>query len=267
MRWEWVGEMVNASPMNEISRPALLVLLPLFVILLIPFGQQAYLYEHWMNIGVFGAGFLLFGALLFRDEKTNLWHEGKVRDLFLLVIYLIHQFEEHGVDATGAHYAFMGSANAKLASLVGCPTPVNCPLNPENIFYVNTILVWFFLMMTVLLGARFAFASLCAASIILVNSVAHIFPGLLGGEYNPGLLTAIILFLPFSLSHFRFVSRTRAVEKRYVVASVLWAVLAHGILLVSAVLVYVKELFPHPFYPLILLLWSLVPFLVFTKVR
>jgi len=259
--------MVDASPRNEISGPALLVILLLFVVLLVPFGQQAYLYQHWMNIGIFGAGFLLFGALLFRDEKTNLWRDGKARDLLLLVIYLIHQFEEHGIDATGTHYAFMGSANAKLAGLVGCPVAVDCPLNPENIFYVNTILVWLFLMLAALLGGRFAFASLCAASIVLVNSVAHILPGLLGREYNPGLLTAIVLFLPFSLSHFRFVSQTRAVEKTHLLASILWAVLAHGILLIGAVLVYTKELFPHPVYPLILVLWSLVPFLLFTRAR
>ncbi|MFO1349715.1 MAG: HXXEE domain-containing protein [Gammaproteobacteria bacterium] len=234
----------------------------IFVALFAPLGQQPYLYANWMNLGLFGAGFLLLGALLFRSESTSWRRDARALNLLLLVAYLVHQFEEHGIDATGTHYAFMAVANAQLGALAGCAAQSECPLNPENIFYVNTIAVWLFLTLVLVAGNRFGFANLCAAALLLVNAVVHIQAGILHRAYNPGLVTAVVIFIPLALYRYRVLLREDAAGGRRLAASIVWSILAHALLLLFAALIYGKHLLPQPLFPWLLLIWALLPFLI-----
>lgn len=228
-----------------------------------PMGQQAWLHANWMNLGLSGAGFVLIGAVIFRDPSVPWWRDSRSLNLLLLVAYLLHQFEEHGIDATGAHYAFMATANAQIGAWVGCAAQSECPLNPENIFYVNTILVWLFLLAVTLAdNGRHRFANLCAAALLLVNAAAHLQAAAVFRAYNPGLLTATLLFIPLALHRYRVLVRDEAAGVWWIVASLGWGILAHGLLLGLAVLVYVKAVLPTPFYPLALAVWALLPFLI-----
>ena len=49
-------------------------------------------------------------------------------------MYLLHQFEEHGVDLLGRHYAFLGF----LCEALGSPGP-GCPATPAFVFSVNVL--------------------------------------------------------------------------------------------------------------------------------
>lgn len=245
---------------NLIPRLTLIVLF--FAFLWAPLGQQAYLHEHWMNIGVYGAGFLLIGSLVFRDHRQPVSSDMKILTVLLLAAYLLHQYEEHGTDLIGRHFAFMPYANAIISQKIsGCGGIPNCPLNRENIFYINTTLVWFLFVLAASGGRRFAFAGLCAAALLLVNGLAHILQGAVKVEYNPGLLTSLVIFVPYSIYYYRQAARLGLAGKTTIGASLVWSILAHIILVLFAVLVYVDNLLPGSSYLVILVIWSLVPFL------
>ena len=249
---------------SEMQRKLSFVLLASICVgLFAPLGQQEYLHAQWMTLGLFGAAFVLLGALTFRDPSTNWWHDARFLNLLLLVAYLVHQFEEHGVDATGTHYAFMPGFNAQFGDLAGCGGQSECPLNPENIFYVNTILVWLFLIGVMIADSRrHVFASLCAAALLLVNALAHLQGSVIHHAYNPGLLTAIVLFVPLALHRYRVLLNEEGAGAWLLAASLVWGILAHLLLFVLAVLIYVRAALPQPLFPLALGIWALVPFFI-----
>lgn len=109
-------------------------------------------------------------------------------------IYLLHQFEEHGIDLQGERFAFLASLCESLGFTGGEP----CPANPELLFAVNVVgcqvafaLAWVYRFRRPLVAA-------CVWGIPVVNALLHIKVALQDGGYNPGLFTAVVLFLPLS---------------------------------------------------------------------
>jgi len=97
---------------------------------------------------------------------------------------MIHQYEEHDDDR------FRAFVNR----LLGSGREV---LTPLAVFITNIIGVW------AVLGAAFCLAAclnsgygLIAAYLLLLNAVIHIAQAIAARDYNPGLVTAIVLFLP-----------------------------------------------------------------------
>ncbi|NJL10068.1 MAG: HXXEE domain-containing protein [Calothrix sp. SM1_7_51] len=131
-------------------------------------------------------------------------------------------------------------------------------------------------------GVQFPFVGLCAAAGLLVNAIAHIAEGIVFQEYNPGLMTAVVLFIPLSLFYFKTAIPTlqepqsgtkmvalgiaQSYTSRVMLAtSLVWAVLAHVLLGSLAIGIYVYHLLPQPFYLILLVVWSLVPLLGFHR--
>ena len=84
-----------------------------------------------------------------------------------------------------------------------------------------------------LLGRRWPLVALSYFSIPFVNLFAHLGPALTHGAYNPGLVTAIVLFLPLSLWTFHVALTHYRLGWRAVIATVAAGVVLHGILLGS----------------------------------
>ncbi|MEM8765741.1 MAG: hypothetical protein AAGD88_18135, partial [Bacteroidota bacterium] len=80
----------------------------LFLALWLPLGQHNFLIEHWMKIGTYAIPFLSIGIFAFKDKSSDLPLVSDFRflALILLVVYIIHQFEEHWIDLYGNYYAF-----------------------------------------------------------------------------------------------------------------------------------------------------------------
>lgn len=99
-----------------------------------------------MFLGLGAAGFPVIAGLALRPAGPV-----SARDLALAlpIVYLVHQFEEHGVDTRGRRHAFMASANAFLGPAVGCAPGTPCPLGSEAIYWANTMLVWWPLALAV----------------------------------------------------------------------------------------------------------------------
>jgi hypothetical protein len=108
--------------------------------------------------------------------------------LFLpLPIYMLHQLEEHDGDR------FRQFAN----EVIGKGHEV---LSHRAVFVINIGGVWVFSMACFLAAVQWGQGwGLGAVYLPLVNALAHIQQAVLLRRYNPGLVTAIVLFLPLTL--------------------------------------------------------------------
>lgn len=144
--------------------------------------------------------------------------------------YLLHQFEEHGIDALGRAYGF----RAGMCGVLGFPDAATCPIPEAFITAVNVPLVWIVGPIAALLAARWPLIALGFFSVPLINAPAHILPILAGQGYNSGVVTAIAVFLPLSLWALAVAVRRYGVGWRGVVVTVACGLLLHAILFGSA---------------------------------
>ncbi|MEM9301333.1 MAG: HXXEE domain-containing protein [Pseudomonadota bacterium] len=227
----------------------------------LPLGQQDFLIEHWMKLGTFLAPVLLF-AFLAADTKAGPRRPALV-GVLMLVLYIVHQFEEHWIDVRGVHYAFYTSINALLNGVLNeGQSPVEI-LTPLDIFVINTSLVWLVGLLAILMAPRRRFPLLAMNAIILVNGVTHIVAAVGTRAYNPGLLTSVLLFVPFGLAFYVVSVRAGLADRREVWVSLGWGILAHAIMVGGLIAGRAYSLFPDSVYYLALVLWSIVPLWLF----
>ncbi|MEM6366974.1 MAG: HXXEE domain-containing protein [Myxococcota bacterium] len=108
-------------------------------------------------------------------------------------MYLLHQFEEHGIDALGRKFAFLDSLCATLGFDLG-----TCPGDASFIFAVNAVACWLCFALALIYRRRRPLVAACAWGIPFVNFFAHVGPALATQSYNPGLVTTVLLFVPIS---------------------------------------------------------------------
>lgn len=245
------------------DRLAFFALVLAFLMLWVPLGQHDFLLAHWMKVGTFMAPFLILAAAAFRSASPG-QPDPRALALMLWVVYIIHQFEEHWVDVYGQTYAFYGYLNAFLSGLNGDESGVEF-ISQASIFVINTSLVWLVGALGVFLGVRNIFATLCMAAIVVVNAVSHVGASFISGQYNPGLLTALILFLPAGLAAYVWLVRCKMATVRLLLASVLWAFLAHVIMIVGILAMNWYSWIPELAYFTTLVVWSLLPAFPFSN--
>ena len=103
-----------------------------------------------------------------------------------LPIYMIHEFEEH----TGDRFRLY------MNRVIGGGREV---LTPGPTFWINAVGVWGLELVALYLAAFVDLSlGLVAFYLPLVNAATHIREAAVRREYNPGLCTAIILFLPLA---------------------------------------------------------------------
>lgn len=138
------------------------------------------LIAYWVYGGALAALLLLLLAPLFIQK----WPDVLAAAFFCLPAYMLHQFEEHDNDR------FRAFVNR----LLGGGREV---LTPIAVFMINVFGVWGGIAAALWLTARVhpGFA-LIAAYLLLLNAVIHIVQGAVMRSYNPGLVSAIGLFLP-----------------------------------------------------------------------
>jgi uncharacterized protein with HXXEE motif len=123
---------------------------------------------------------------LFRHDPTS------ERALFaaLLVIYFVHQIEEHLWPGgfrqfTDAHVFHSGDDN--------------WPVDIGGVALVNTAYVWLPVGLAVAFPEALRWVGLGWIGLPLINGIIHIVSTIRLRIYNPGLVTAIVLFLPFTI--------------------------------------------------------------------
>ncbi len=195
----------------------------------------------WLNrsfpwIGLAGAIVLLvlmFGTnKLQADPAVSRW-----RDLTWLswagaAAYLIHNVEEYGIDLFGRTYAFPLS----VCRMFGFRDTLHCPAPPAFFTAVNVPMFWFAAPAAALLSKRHPLVGLTIYSVMSVNLVAHVVGGVAAGTiYNPGWLTAVLLFLPLSAWTAHALSRRGRLNHGALVYLLGWGVALHLVLAGSLV--------------------------------
>ena len=236
----------------------------LFFMLWAPLGQYDFLIDNWMKIGIYAVPFILFIFFSSRTEQTEeVFSDTKLISVLLLLAYIIHQFEEHWIDIFGNKYAFYEYFNTLFLTVLGAQDSSIIILSREAIFLINTSLVWLIGIIAIWRSPKHLFPVLAMNGIVLVNAISHIFPGILKQSYNPGLLTAIVIFLPLAIAFYRKVLFTNPGAKLQVMASIVWAILAHAILVSGLLSANWFELIPELVYFALLVIWSVIPAFLF----
>ncbi|HLX91859.1 MAG TPA: HXXEE domain-containing protein [Puia sp.] len=148
----------------------------------------------WIGLGasVIILILLFTTGLLRRDRLISRWRDPTWLAWLAVPIYMIHQFEEYGVDFLRQKHAFPDALCTNL-NLGAYPV---CPIPHEFYLYVNIPLVWFVGILLAIISFKSPFVALGLYGVIITNGVSHIFIGILRQSYNPGLFTAILIFLP-----------------------------------------------------------------------
>ena len=184
-----------------------------------------YLAMTWMTVGLGGAVFL---SLMLLEDRAQPRLDALARfHWILLIVYLVHQFEEHGVDLLGRAYFFITYARTVIGD-IGAASGFN--LTPLAIYSTNTLFVWLPFLVAVWGHRRFIWQGLAAAGLVLTNGILHIGIALWRQEYNPGVGSAVVLFLPTTLLYFRFVRQNCGVGWRGISGGVLFGAAEHGLL-------------------------------------
>ena len=153
----------------------------------------------WPWMGLVAAGILV--VLLFATNRLrhNLslsrWRDITWLSWLAVAAYMVHQFEEYGIDLHGVRHAFPNA----LCGTLGLDAYPACPIPPFFYLAVNISLVWFVAPLGALLSHRYPLAKLSLYSVLIANGLAHVLPWVLGRGYGPGALTAALVFLPLFL--------------------------------------------------------------------
>lgn len=192
----------------------------------------------WIGLGfAVVLGILLFATDLLRGDPA-LPRRRDLRWLSFLVVavYMVHNVEEYGIAANGVLHAFPDA----LCTTLGQPpyrSVGGCRIPPAFFLLVNLPLIWIAAPLAALLSRRAPLAGLALWGVTGVNALVHIVPAILLREYDPGLVTAIVLFVPLTVVAMRGLAgrgapyRRSAVVVLLVFGAVLHAVLAGSVLL------------------------------------
>jgi hypothetical protein len=151
----------------------------------------------WIGLGLSATLlFLLFATNLLDSEVSNSrWRDPVWLSWLAPAAYMIHQFEEYGIDAHGTRLAFPDVFNAS----IGMPPYPGSPL-PEGLFVaVNIPAIWIAGLVCGLLSWRHPFIGLGLYAIHFTTSLAHLGLALSSGAYYPGALSALLIQLPLSI--------------------------------------------------------------------
>jgi hypothetical protein len=138
------------------------------------------LIRNWAY-GGFLAGLLLLALTWLIAQDWPVWLTAV---WIMLPIYMLHQYEEHDNDRfrTFVNGIIAGGREA---------------LSPAAVFVINIPGVWGVILVSFALAWNVRPGlGLIAIYLVLVNGVAHVVVAIAMRRYNPGLFTAIFLFLP-----------------------------------------------------------------------
>lgn len=184
----------------------------------------------WIGLGAAGLLLILLTTNALRsDRSVSRWRDLVWLTWAAVFAYLVHQFEEHGIDAYGRAYAFHGFLCAEF----GFANPANCPVPVSFITAVNITAVWVAGPLSALLATRWPIVGLSFFAIPAVNLFAHTVPAIAHQAYNPGLVTGLVLFLPLSLLAFATAITRYHLGVRAVLATLFAGMVMHAILMGS----------------------------------
>lgn len=154
-----------------------------------------FLRNHWFHIGfvvaVLFSLYLLFGAHQFSSFRILL--------SVSFIGLLLHQFEEYVLPGNFPRMVNTVMFHSK--------HPRNYPLNTNTAFLINVVLGWLVYILAIIFAEHAVWLAVASIMISLGNVIAHTFLFNIKGKtiYNPGMVTALGIFLPITIIFFQFV--------------------------------------------------------------
>lgn len=177
------------------------------------------LFAYWVYGGAL-AGVLL---LLLAPMLIGTWPRALALTFLLLPVYMLHQYEEHDDDR------FRRFVNTNVYGGIEA-------LSPAAVFVINVPGVWGVIAVSLYLARCVEIGyALIAVYLVLVNGIVHIVGTVVfGGRYNLGLITAVVLFLPFSVYSLWQVQLAGGGTVAYHAIGLLSAIAIHAAIIVYA---------------------------------
>jgi FtsH-binding integral membrane protein len=152
---------------------------------------------RWYQLGL-GIAVLFSLYLLF-------WHQNLSHFKILLgvslVTLLLHQFEE---------YQFPGGFPRMVnKALFNGQKPDRYPLNSNTALIINLSIGWTLYFLAFLFAEHAVWLAIASMLVSFGNVIAHVFLFNIKGRtfYNPGMFTALVLFLPITIYFFSFMAK------------------------------------------------------------
>lgn len=177
------------------------------------------MFERLVSYWVYGG--LLAGVLLLALSPLLLqdWPQPMAITFMLLPAYMIHQYEEHESDRFRLFFNKTLGGGFEV-------------LSPMAVFMTNVVLVWGVISLSLYAAARvsigFAFVAAC---FVLVNAAVHLVHSLVFRRYNPGLVSAVVVFIPLGIVALISISRWGGSLRAQVLAFAI-ALVVHASILV-----------------------------------
>ncbi|WP_079420491.1 HXXEE domain-containing protein [Thiomonas intermedia] len=174
------------------------------------------LITYWVY-GGFLAGLLLLllSPLLLAD-----WSVPLAAAFLLLPAYMLHQYEEHDDDR---FRLFLNQTIGKGYDV----------LSPLAVFIINVPGVWGVMALSLYAAVTVNPGwALIAVDLALVNAFVHIVHALIFRRYNPGLATALVIFLPLGGTTLWLIGKTGQATALEQGVSLLLAIAIHAAILI-----------------------------------
>lgn len=198
-----------------------------------------YFRQRWYLLGIWLA-FFGIAALVF-------WHQylSPLRVLLSIsfISLLLHQFEE---------YQFPGFFPRMVNSVMFKKTqPDRFPLNANTACLINVGLGWSLYVSTIVLAQHAIWFATATITISIGNILAHtIFLNIKGKtSYNPGMATALVLFLPISIYYFEFLSKHGLISSTTLVIGLILGVIINYFGILIPIVLLGDKNSPYPFKP------------------
>lgn len=187
--------------------------------------------QYWSTMGL-GAGIVLLVLLFFTNTlrsrlDATRWKDPVWLSWAMAVAYMLHNFEEYGIDAKGRAFYFPTLA----CHTFGFDNGQSCPLTPAFFISVNIPIVWICFVVAALWSRKNQAVGMAASAVLITNALSHIATLATPQGYSSGTVTAVVIFIPLSI--WVLITCFGKGKVRYPVLGAIFvaAILAQGILL------------------------------------
>lgn len=188
--------------------------------------------RHWPWIGLVAAVvliILIFCTNIFRGRRdVSRWRDPVSLSWLMMVAYMLHNFEEYGLDAEGRAFRFPATA----CHAFGFSCLQACPFVPSFFVSVNVPFVWVVLPIAALCCRRNPAVGLAGAGLLLTNGMSHVVGLLTPMGYSPGTLTAAVILIPLGVWVFATCfGQDKLLARPHIAVNLLASILAQAVLL------------------------------------
>ncbi|MEO6761705.1 MAG: HXXEE domain-containing protein [Candidatus Saccharimonadales bacterium] len=171
--------------------------------------------NHWFQVG--------FGLAIASIISLLLWHNQLSSFRILLGVSLItlflHQFEEYQLPGGFPRMINKAMFNSKQTD--------RYPLNSNTALIINTTIGWLLYILAFIFAEHAVWLVIASILVSVGNVIAHVLLFNIKGKtlYNPGMATALLLFLPLSIYFFIFIAQHSLVHPSSLIVGLILGVI------------------------------------------